>query len=81
MGQGEDCKNFVSAAVHNHGIDVIEVGTQSPRVLDDHVLRVRTVSACVEETLALLSAKVPAASVRCVLLRFLVQLLHVLATC
>lgn len=64
MGQGEDCKNFVSAAVHNHGIDVIEVGTQSPRVLDDHVLRVRTVSACVEETLALLSAKVPAASVR-----------------
>ncbi|MBF0943512.1 MAG: helix-turn-helix-type transcriptional regulator, partial [Actinomyces sp.] len=40
------------------------VGTQSPRVLDDHVLRVRTVSACVEETLALLSAKVPAASVR-----------------
>ena len=64
MGQGEDCKNFVSAAVHNHGIDVIEVGTQSPRVLDDHVLRVRTVSACVEETLALLGAKAPAASVR-----------------
>lgn len=57
LGQGEECKNFVASAVHNHGIDVIAVGSQSPRVLDDHVLRVRTVSACVEETLALLGAK------------------------
>ena len=64
LGQGEECKNFVASAVHNHGIDVIAVGSQSPRVLDDHVLRVRTVSACVEETLALLGAKLARAAAR-----------------
>ena len=64
LGQGEECKNFVASAVHNHGIDVIAVGPQSPRVLDDHVLRVRTVSACVEETLALLGAKLTRAVAR-----------------
>ncbi|MDO4257892.1 MAG: MerR family transcriptional regulator [Actinomycetaceae bacterium] len=56
LGSGIGCEELISALVDEHCLDVILVGTDTPAVLDDRVLRVRTVAAAVEELIALVDA-------------------------
>lgn len=55
LGCGAPCASTVADLDARYGVPVIVVGADSPEVLSPHVQRVRTVSACVEEALALLA--------------------------
>ena len=55
LGCGSSCEKTVESLVARYGVPVIMVGADSPDVLSPHVQRVRTISACVEEVLALLA--------------------------
>ena len=55
LGCGPSCAHTVESLVARYGVPTIMVGTDAPDVLSVHVQRVRTISACVEEALALLA--------------------------
>ena len=55
LGCGPACAHTVESLVARYGVPTIMVGTDAPDVLSVHVQRVRTISACVEEALALLA--------------------------
>lgn len=55
FGCGTTCAATIEELDARYGIPMIVVGTDSPEVLSPRVQRVRTVSACVEEALALLA--------------------------
>ena len=55
LGCGPSCAHTVESLVARYGVPTIMVGTDAPDVLSPHVQRVRTISACVEEALALLA--------------------------
>lgn len=55
LGCGPACAHTVESLVARYGVPTIMVGTDTPDVLSPHVQRVRTISACVEEALALLA--------------------------
>ena len=55
LGCGPACAHTVESLVARYGVPTIMVGTDAPDVLSPHVQRVRTISACVEEALALLA--------------------------
>ena len=62
MGQGAACEKLVGTLASSHGSDVVIVGEDSPTYLDIHVQRVRTLTACVDETVALIKEKASKAS-------------------
>ncbi|MCD4556822.1 MerR family transcriptional regulator [Schaalia sp. lx-100] len=51
-GRGTACEKLVTTLIHDHSTDVILVGADTPPILNPKVLRVRTIAAAVEETLA-----------------------------
>ena len=55
LGCGPACADTVRELNTRYGGPTIIVGTDAPDVLAAHVQRVRTISACVEEALALLA--------------------------
>ena len=55
LGCGPSCAHTVESLVARYGVPTIMVGADAPDVLSPHVQRVRTISACVEEALALLA--------------------------
>ncbi len=55
LGSGPSCANTVQDLIARYGGPTIVVGADAPDVLAPHVQRVRTISACVEEALALLA--------------------------
>ena len=55
LGCGPSCAHTVESLVARYGVPTIMVGTDAPDVRSVHVQRVRTISACVEEALALLA--------------------------
>ena len=55
LGCGSACAQTVEAIVARYGVPTIMVGADAPEVLSPQVQRVRTISACVEEALALLA--------------------------
>lgn len=55
FGCGATCADTIEELDARYGVPMIVVGTDSPEVLSPRVQRVRTVSACVEEALALLA--------------------------
>ena len=57
MGRGASCERLMRAIAGSGEVDIVLVGADSPHVLDQHVQRVRTLSACVDETVALARAK------------------------
>ncbi|QWW19206.1 MerR family transcriptional regulator [Schaalia sp. 19OD2882] len=52
MGSGATCEELVDALAHEHDLDVILVGANTPAYLDPKVQRVRTLGAALEETLS-----------------------------
>ncbi len=61
MGAGATCEKLLSAVAGAHCVDVVLVGADAPAFLDLRVQRVRTLTACVEETVALARATAAAA--------------------
>ena len=57
MGRGASCEKLMDCVAGTGDVDIVLVGADSPHVLDQHVQRVRTLSACVDETVALARAK------------------------
>lgn len=57
MGRGASCERLMQTIAGAGEVDIVLVGADSPHVLDQHVQRVRTLSACVDETVALARAK------------------------
>ena len=55
LGRGPACADTVQELIARYGGPTIVVGTDAPDVLASQVQRVRTISACVEEALALLA--------------------------
>jgi len=55
LGSGPSCANTVQDLIARYGGPTIIVGADTPDILATQVQRVRTVSACVEEALALLA--------------------------
>ena len=55
LGCGPSCAQTVENLVARYGVPMIMVGSDAPEVLSPLVQRVRTISACVEEVLALLA--------------------------
>ena len=55
LGCGPSCAQTVENLVARYGVPMIMVGSDVPEVLSPLVQRVRTISACVEEVLALLA--------------------------
>ena len=55
LGCGLSCAQTVENLVARYGVPMIMVGSDAPEVLSPLVQRVRTISACVEEVLALLA--------------------------
>ena len=55
FGCGATCADTIEELDARYGVPMIVVGSDSPEVLSPRVQRVRTVSACVEEALALLA--------------------------
>lgn len=55
LGCGSSCAQTVENLVARYGVPMIMVGSDAPEVLSPLVQRVRTISACVEEVLALLA--------------------------
>ena len=55
LGCGPCCAHTVESLVARYGVPTIMVGADAPDVLSPHVQRVRAISACVEEALALLA--------------------------
>ena len=55
LGHGPACADTVHELNARYGGPTIVVGADAPDVLAPHVQRVRTISACVEEALALLA--------------------------
>ena len=55
LGCGSACAQTVEAIVARYGVPTIMVGADTPEILSPQVQRVRTISACVEEALALLA--------------------------
>ena len=55
LGCGDVCAQTVENLVARYGVPMIMVGSDAPEVLSPLVQRVRTISACVEEVLALLA--------------------------
>lgn len=53
MGRGASCEHLIGAVVAEEGVDVLLLGADTPTVLDRHVVRVRTMTACVDEVIAL----------------------------
>ncbi len=53
MGRGASCEHLISSIARDEGLEVVLVGVDSPAYLDRHVERVRTLSACVDETISL----------------------------
>ncbi|MCI1641638.1 MAG: MerR family transcriptional regulator [Actinomyces sp.] len=56
MGAGTTCESLLSTIAADQCVDVVLVGADAPAFLDVRVQRVRTVAACVEETVALARA-------------------------
>lgn len=57
MGRGTSCERLMDSIARSEDVDIVLVGPDSPHFLDQHVQRVRTLSACVDETVALARAK------------------------
>jgi len=55
LGHGPACADTIRELNARYGGPTIVVGADAPDVLAPHVQRVRTISACVEEALALLA--------------------------
>lgn len=55
LGCGPECAQTVENLVARYGVPTIMVGADAPEILSPQVQRVRTISACVEEALALLA--------------------------
>ena len=55
LGCGPECAQTVANLVARYGVPTIMVGADAPEILSPQVQRVRTISACVEEALALLA--------------------------
>lgn len=55
LGCGPSCSETVTQLVARYGVPTIMVGIDAPEILSPQVQRVRTISACVEESLALLA--------------------------
>ena len=55
LGCGLTCAETVENLVARYGVPTIMVGADAPEILSPQVQRVRTISACVEEALALLA--------------------------
>ena len=55
LGCGLECAQTVENLVARYGVPTIMVGADAPEILSPQVQRVRTISACVEEALALLA--------------------------
>ena len=55
MGSGASCEKFIHGLTTDLDLDVMLVGADAPKVVDERVLRVRTIAAGVEETLAVLA--------------------------
>ena len=55
LGCGPECARTVENLVARYGVPTIMVGADAPEILSPQVQRVRTISACVEEALALLA--------------------------
>lgn len=53
MGRGASCEHLIGAVVADESVDVLLLGADAPAVLDRHVVRVRTMTACVDEVIAL----------------------------
>ncbi len=56
LGAGATCENLLSAIAGDECVDVVLVGVDAPPFLDIRVQRVRTLAACVEETVSLARA-------------------------
>lgn len=52
MGRGTHCESLIETSLDRPELNIILVGTDSPRILDPRVQRVRSLAACVEEMLA-----------------------------
>lgn len=63
MGRGTSCERLLEAISASGEVEIVLVGADSPHLLDQHVQRVRTLSACVDETVALARAKAAAEGV------------------
>ncbi|EJZ85698.1 hypothetical protein HMPREF9241_01242 [Schaalia turicensis ACS-279-V-Col4] len=63
MGSGATCEKFIHGLTADLDLDVMLVGADAPKVVDERVLRVRTIAAGVEETLAVLAPGVDLSSV------------------
>lgn len=57
MGRGATCEHLIGAVVADEDVDVLVLGADTPTVLDRHVVRVRTMTACVDEVIALCRAE------------------------
>ena len=55
LGCGPECAQTVENLVARYGVPTIMVGADAPEILSPQVQRARTISACVEEALALLA--------------------------
>ncbi|PID97918.1 MAG: helix-turn-helix-type transcriptional regulator [Actinobacteria bacterium] len=55
MGQGARCERLVSLSLTEGDAHILLVGADSPSVLDSRIQRMRTLTACVEETIALVT--------------------------
>lgn len=53
MGSGTSCERLLGTIAREQDVDVVLVGADAPTFLDRHVQRVRTLTACVDETIAL----------------------------
>lgn len=60
MGRGAGCEQLVAGVVAEDSMDVLLLGADAPTVLDRHVVRVRTMTACVDEAIALAQASATA---------------------
>lgn len=57
MGRGTSCEKLMQSIAASGEVEIVLVGADSPHLLDQHVQRVRTLSACVDETVALARSK------------------------
>ncbi|QPK80920.1 MerR family transcriptional regulator [Schaalia sp. ZJ405] len=55
MGAGDACETMLMSLTNEFDLQTVLVGADSPDIVRDRVLRVRTVAACVEEVVALLA--------------------------